>query len=188
MTEKSAVTPTQNDFFYLWPTLFKTIKKNITMAKYDDASWHYGGDYPENLADENGATHIGMFLNWCINNYLLSEELNGDCKDEIESVRRREMTGAQFLIDQCDEKFSEYDLNELGNRFAQDYYEDDTDFSKKYNSFENDYSETFDKKAEEQNFEYETFYHVEDTFENYDLIKAVIDQRFQEWKEYKNAL
>jgi hypothetical protein len=38
------------------------------MAKYDDASWHYGGDYPEDLPNENVATHIGMFLQWCIEN------------------------------------------------------------------------------------------------------------------------
>ena len=30
------------------------------MAKYDDASWHYGGDFPDDLPEENGATHIGM--------------------------------------------------------------------------------------------------------------------------------
>ena len=43
------------------------------MAKYDDASWHYGGDFPDDLPEENGATHIGMFLNWCIDNDLISE-------------------------------------------------------------------------------------------------------------------
>ena len=32
------------------------------MAKYDDASWHYEGDYPEDLPTANAATHIGMFL------------------------------------------------------------------------------------------------------------------------------
>ncbi|WP_262497415.1 DUF7832 domain-containing protein [Pedobacter caeni] len=30
------------------------------MAKYDDASWHYGGDFPKDLPQINGATHIGM--------------------------------------------------------------------------------------------------------------------------------
>jgi len=95
------------------------------------------------------------------------------------------MTGAEFLIDLCDEKFSEYDLNEQGNHFARYYYTDNTSFSKKYNSFGDDYSAVFDKKAEEHNFEYESFYHVEDNFENYELIKPVIDQRFEEWKEYK---
>jgi len=155
------------------------------MGKYDDASWHYGGEYPENLSNENASTHIGMFLTWCINNDLLSEELNEDAADETEKVKRKEMTGAEFLIDVCDEKFSDHDLNEQGNEFARDYYTDDTSFAKKYNSFGDDYSVVFDKKAEEHNFEYESFYHVEDTFENYELIKPVIDQRFEEWKEYK---
>ncbi|MDH6252936.1 hypothetical protein M2347_002663 [Chryseobacterium sp. H1D6B] len=155
------------------------------MAKYDDASWHYGGEFPEDLPVESGATHIGMFLTWCINNNLLSEELIEDSEKEIGSVKNRDMTGAEFLIDQCDEKFTEYDLNEQANGFAKDYYTDDTDFAKKHNSFANDYSETFDRKAEENDFEYASFYHVENTFENYDLIKPVIDQRFEEWKEYK---
>lgn len=155
------------------------------MGKYDDASWHYGGEYPENLSNENASTHIGMFLTWCINNDLLSEEVNEDAADETERVKRKEMTGAEFLIDVCDEKFSDHDLNEQGNQFARDYYTDDTNFAKKYNSFNDDYSAVFDKKAEEHNFEYESFYHVEDTFENYELIKPVIDQRFEEWKEYK---
>ncbi|PQA97095.1 hypothetical protein B0A69_03345 [Chryseobacterium shigense] len=154
------------------------------MAKYDDASWHYGGEYPENLPDENAATHIGMFLAWCINNDLISEELAEDSADEIQSVKRREMTGGEFLIDVCDEKFSEYDLSAQGNGFAQAYYNDGTAFGKKFNSFADDYSETFDRKAEENNFEYESFYHVEDTYENYDLIKPLIDQRFEEWKEF----
>ena len=35
---------------------------------YDRADWHYGGDFPEGLPDENGGTHIGMFLAWVILN------------------------------------------------------------------------------------------------------------------------
>ena len=101
------------------------------MAKYDDASWHYGGDFPDDLPEENGATHIGMFLTWCIDNDLLSEEQIEDSEDEIESVKNRKMTGAEFLIDICDEKFTDYDLNDIGNEFATDYYEDGTKFSKK---------------------------------------------------------
>ena len=28
--------------------------------KYDDASWHYNGDFPTDLPVEAGATHIGL--------------------------------------------------------------------------------------------------------------------------------
>ena len=156
------------------------------MSKYDDASWHYEGDYPANLPNENAATHIGMFLNWCIDNNLISEELEEDAEEELEQIKNRELTGAEFLIQVCDEKLVDDDLNEMGNEFAADYYEDETEFATKYSSYGMDYSQTFDKQAEQSGVEYSSFYHVENTFENYDLIKAVIDQRFEEWRQYKN--
>lgn len=158
------------------------------MAKYDDASWHYGGDYPENLTNENAATHIGMFLTWCIENNLIADELRDDAKQEIEQVKNRKLSGAEFLIHICDEKLSDADLSDLGNKFAKDYYEDETDFAEQYNSFADDYADVFDEQAEAKGSEYESFYHVENTFENYELIKAVIDRRFQEWLTYKKSL
>lgn len=101
------------------------------MVKYDDASWHYGGDFPKKLPAENGATHIGMFLQWSIENNLFSAELYEDSEDDIIKIKEQKITGTEFLIKNCDEKFTHYDLNELGNGFANDYYENDTDFGKK---------------------------------------------------------
>lgn len=158
------------------------------MSKYDDASWHYGSDFPEELPIKNGATHTGMFLNWCINNDFISEEFKEDHEEDIQSLKRREVTGAEFIVDFMDGKFSEYDLNEAGNAFAHDYYKDDTDFGNRFSSFADDYVNLFDTKAEEHDYEYETFYHIEDTYENYDLMKQVIDYRFEEWKEYKGLV
>lgn len=155
------------------------------MSKYDDASWHYGGDFPEGLAEKNGVTHTGMFINWCIDKGLASKELLEDSQEEIERLKRREITGAEFVMDAMDGKFSEYDLNAMGNAFAEDYYKDETDFGNKFSSFADDYVNLFDAKAEENDYEYETFYHIEDTYENYDLMKQIIDYRFDEWKEYK---
>ena len=156
------------------------------MAKYDDASWHYGGDFPDDLPEENGATHIGMFLTWCIDNDLLSEEQIEDSEDEIESVKNRKMTGAEFLIDICDEKFTDYDLNDIGNEFATDYYEDGTKFSKKHKNYFGDYAEIFDIKVIDNNLDQDSLYRIENSWTNYDLIKSRIDQRFSEWKEFKS--
>mgnify|MGYP000440686316 FL=1 len=155
------------------------------MAKYDDASWHYGGDFPDDLPEENGATHIGMFLTWCIDNDLLSEEQIEDSEDEIESVKNRKMTGAEFLIDICDEKFTDYDLNDIGNEFATDYYEDGTKFSKKHKNYFGDYAEIFDIKVIDNNLDQDSLYRIENSWTNYDLIKSRIDKRFSEWKEFK---
>ena len=155
------------------------------MAKYDDASWHYGGDFPDDLPEENGATHIGMFLTWCIDNDLLSEEQIEDSEDEIESVKNRKMTGAEFLIDICDEKFTDYDLNDIGNEFATDYYEDGTKFSKKHKNYFGDYAEIFDIKVIDNNLDQDSLYRIENSWTNYDLIKSRIDKRFSECKEFK---
>ena len=155
------------------------------MAKYDDASWHYGGDFPDDLPEENGATHIGMFLTWCIDNDLLSEEQIEDSEDEIESVKNRKMTGAEFLIDICDEKFTDYDLNDIGNEFATDYYEDGTKISKKHKNYFGDYAEIFDIKVIDNNLDQDSLYRIENSWTNYDLIKSRIDKRFSEWKKFK---
>ena len=155
------------------------------MAKYDDASWHYGGDYPKNLPDENAATHIGMFLAWCINNDLASDELQKDAKDEINNVKSRQMTGGEFLINICDETFAHNDLSEFGQKFANDYYDNDkSKFAKKFGDYVDDFCNVFNEKAEKNGFEYETLYHVEDTWENYDLLAKKLDERFVEWKNF----
>jgi hypothetical protein len=146
------------------------------MAKYDDASWHYEGDYPEDLPNENAATHIGMFLAWCIENDLMSEEQKEESGEDIQKVIDHKMTGAEFLINNCDEKFIDEDLSEFGNDFTKAYYEDDAKFARKYSSYNEDFCFIFD--------EYESSYYVEDTWENYERLKKVIDQRFQEWKEF----
>jgi len=154
------------------------------MAKYDDASWHYGGTYPEDLPNENAATHIGMFLTWCIDNNLISEFQIEEAGDDIERVKNRSLTGADFLINNCDEKFTDEDLNDLGNEFASDYYNDDTEFGQQYGSYLNDYSTFFDEKAKAHNKENISLYHVENSWDNYNLFKPIIDKRFIEWKKF----
>lgn len=155
------------------------------MAKYDDASWHYEGEFPTDLSNESAATHIGMFLAWCIDNDLLNEEQMEENDDAIKSVKNREMTGAEFVIDIFDEKLIDDDLCELGNGFAAAYYTDGSTFGKEYSSFIDDYLNVFDDYTEEGEDKYETLYHIEDTFENYDRIKTIIDQRFDQWRKFK---
>lgn len=153
-------------------------------VKYDDVSWHCGGDFPEELEPKNGATHTGMFLKWCIIRNYISKEFEEDYFAEIEKIKRNEITGAELIVDFMDGKFSPTDLNETGNAFAKDYYVDETNFADRFSSFATDYLNLFDSIAEESDYEYETFYHIEDTYENYNLMQQIIDHRFEEWKEY----
>ncbi|MEM8852115.1 MAG: hypothetical protein AAGD34_00355 [Pseudomonadota bacterium] len=92
--------------------------------KYDDASWHFEGDFPEDSPAEYGATHIGLFLKWCLLRGWAGEELLEGFADEIEAVKAGTMTGTDFLLRCCDGKLTEIDLNDEGNAFAQAYYAD----------------------------------------------------------------
>lgn len=148
------------------------------MAKYDDASWHYLGDFPKKLPKINGATHIGIFLEWCIQNDLMSEEQIEDFHDDILKVKENKMSGVEYLINNCDEIFSDNDLNEVGNNFAKDYYESGTEFSNAYSDYQSDYCQVFD------NDKSETIYHIKNTPENRLLMKNTIDKRFVEWNVF----
>ena len=142
--------------------------------KYDDASWHFEGDYSADLPKENAATHIGMFFKWCICQNLYSEDLAEDDEGEINKVQSGEMTGAEFLLI-WDGKLVDDMLSEEGNLFAEDYYASD--------NYIDDYCEVFNQHADENGFEYASLYHVEDTAENYDLMAKRIDERFLQWKQ-----
>lgn len=135
--------------------------------KYDDASWHYGGDFPKGLPNENGATHIGMFLSWIIERDLVSDELRAEAAAELARVKRRKMTGAKFLMTVCDEKLSSADLSPEGNRFAKAY------FMKEYLE---DYADLFEP-------EHASLYDLADTWKNYDRLRPVLEKRYAAWLE-----
>jgi hypothetical protein len=99
----------------------------------DNAAWHYGGNFPEELPKENGGTHIGFFLAWIINKNLqgdLHRETKND-QNACKKVRRREITGRDLLFSNCDERFWSEDLNQEGLDFTNFYYnaEEDDEFN-----------------------------------------------------------
>lgn len=156
------------------------------MTKYDDASWHYGGDFPAELSKENGATHIGFFLAWCVDNNLISQFLIDEAPEDINLVLKREITGRDFFLRNCDEKFTNEDLNDLGNYFAEDYYEDDGEFAKEVCPYLEDFSkatELYFQAFEQKN---KTVYHIEDSWEIYEGFRELLDIRFDHWKKFRN--
>jgi len=137
---------------------------------YDKMKWHYDGEYPEDMPTENAGTHIGMFLAWCIENNLVGELHLEDSIEELKQVKDREITGRDFLIEMCDEAFTDEDLNDEGNAFAEFYYAPDD-------------SPYFDDYFDALNVDANNIYEVENTWENYDKLKPFIDNRYAEWKK-----
>ena len=155
------------------------------MAKYDDASWHFAGDFPSDLPKENGGTHIGIFLAWCIHNKLLSEFQLEESSQDVSQVLSRQITGRDFLFSCCDGKLTDEDLNDLGNCFASDYYNDEGKFAQTIASYFQDYSVMSDFYIKEFELHDASIYHVENTWDLYDVFSTLIGDRFLKWKEFR---
>lgn len=139
----------------------------------DRIDWHGESAEQVGFPYENGGTHIGIYLAWIINNQLEGEFHQEESTDELEQVRTRQMTGRQFLINMCDEKFWEEDLNEQGFEFTQAYYESHQYFK--------DYDETLvDARGLTDT------YAVDDTWDNYDLMAVVISQKYAQWQQNRS--
>jgi hypothetical protein len=152
---------------------------------YDRMDWHSGGNYPADLPPENGGTHIGMFLAWAFKNGLAGSLHTRESTALLGQLGRREITGRDFLIEACDGKFWEDDLNDTGQAFAADYYGNESGFAKQFSSYLNDYSDVFDRHAAANGFEYESAYHVEDTWESFDRLEPLLDERFCQWQVWR---
>jgi hypothetical protein len=133
--------------------------------KYDDGSWHSGGDFPSDLPPDAGATHIGMFVAWAVLNGLASSYHTVESAQELAQLRAREITPGAWFISTCDGKFTDEDLSDEGNAFAVSYYN---------GSYFGDYSDTFPDVS--------SLYYVEDSWVSFDAIAPVLTERLRTWR------
>ena len=137
---------------------------------YDRADWHYSGDFPDDLPPEAGGTHIGMYVGWVILRGLEGESCREESPEALKAVRERRMTGRDFLMRECDEKFTEDVVNEEGRAFTEAYF-----LKEGPGGYLSDYEEALGDDLP-------SLYHVADTWENFDKFAPIIDWRFAEWK------
>jgi hypothetical protein len=153
----------------------KTAKKRVRpmtpakIVKYDDASWHYGGTYPDDLPPEAAATHIGMFVAWCILKGMASREFLEDFGAEAKKLAKRTLTPGKLLL-VMDEKFVSDALSDEGNAFTLAYYQGKNHDARYYD----DFFEAFDVDES-------TIYGVPDTWANYDSLAKRIARRYSGW-------
>lgn len=93
--------------------------------KYDDASWHYSGDFPADQPAEQGGTHIALFLKWCFVKGWAGELHTQEQPEDVARVITGQLSATEFFFRYCDGKLTDEDLNDAGNHFAQQYYGDD---------------------------------------------------------------
>lgn len=139
------------------------------MVKYDDASWHYGGDFPSDLPDEAGGTHAAMFLCWALHTNLGGELHTTLFKQSLDLLLVRKITPGAYFFNHCDGKLTDEDFNQEGNIFAQSYF----DFEK--GKYLQDYENIVGKNLK-------SLYHVPDNWDTFDLLNPKINSRYEKWK------
>lgn len=137
--------------------------------KYDDASWHYGGDFPAGLPDEAGATHTGMFVAWALLSGLGGEIHTVECPEDLEALQSRAITPGAFFLKFCDGKFTDEDLSEEGNAFAGEYFKFEGD------GFLTDYTNALPSNLP-------SLYHVPDSWETFEMLRPILDGRLKNWR------
>ena len=151
----------------------KAVEMDDDDIVFDKAKWHYEGKFPKDLDEEQGFVHTGMFLGWIIETGLYSEDFVDDFKSEIRKFKTRKLTGTGVYA-AADGVFDAEMLNREGVAFAKAYFDFDT------GKYLKDYDKILTRKLP-------TLYHVQDTWDNYDLIKPQIDKRFAAWKKKRKT-
>ena len=89
--------------------------------KYDDASWHYGGDFPEGQRQETGGVRMALVTKWCfINGWAGELHLNEEVED-TQKVINGTLSATDFFFKYCDGKLTDEDSDEKGNEIASLY-------------------------------------------------------------------
>ena len=138
---------------------------------YDRADFDYSTE-EEPLPKGHAATHIGMFLAWAALHDLINDFHRQKSGALLTKLQRREITGRQFFEATCNGRFAERELNVEGNAFAEHYY---SDAAGQRQAYFQDYKTVLAAGLP-------SFWHVADTWENYDKLAPVIDRRYSAWK------
>lgn len=133
---------------------------------YDRAKHHFMGKFPNVLPIEQAYVHIGMFLGWILEHDLYSELFEDEAGHQIIRFKEREIT-ASILSAMWDGYLGEDLFNKEGNEFCKEYYQT--------GDYKKDYEELLTSGLP-------SFYHVEDSWENYSTIAQRINERYEEWK------
>jgi hypothetical protein len=135
------------------------------MVSIDRADWHYDADdFPDDVPEENGATHIGWFVRWAIERGLFVAD-DGTPVAVIDAVRDGTVSGRDLVMKHLDGKLWPSDLNEEGQAFVEAHYD----------GYLNDTGRLLIDDVE-------CPYYAEDSDANYRMMAAALDERWARFK------
>ena len=136
---------------------------------YDKAKYHFETVDDYGLPEIHAYIHTGLYLGWLIENNLLDEEFIDDFGEEIPKFIAREITAPE-LFSIWDGVLIDDMLSDEGNEFSIHYF----DFDK--GQYLEDYNKALVKDLPSE-------FHVNDTWDNYEIVKNFVTRRYIEWKD-----
>ena len=139
---------------------------------YDKAKYHYEGDFPRDLPDDQAFVHTGLYLGWIIERDLYSDEFREQSAELIVRFKTREITGPE-VYESWDGCLLDSMLGPEGNAFSREYFDFDS------GRFLADYEQLLVG-------ELATLYHVANTWDNYDRLRVRLNERHDDWRRLNN--
>ncbi|MBF0688689.1 MAG: hypothetical protein IR158_13110 [Cellulomonas sp.] len=136
---------------------------------YDKAKWHYEGEFPRWTRRRQAFVHTGFFLAWVVQRGMAGEMLVRESPDGIAAVRERRGR-PDDLYAAWDGVLTSEMLDDEANAFARTYYEGDV--------YVADFIAAFPHTGA---------YKVRSSWENYDRVAAVLDERLAAWRAQRDG-
>lgn len=134
---------------------------------HDKAKWHYeADDFPSELPEHRGATHIGYFVRWCIENDLASPELRAQHGRAVSRLVAGKLAPGRFVLEQLGGSFTDEELTVAGQAFAKGAYDD----------YLGAFERTMRRIAKPT-------YMVPVSEENYTKVSAILNRLFRAWQK-----
>ncbi|MFS0704709.1 hypothetical protein AB6N23_09330 [Cellulomonas sp. 179-A 9B4 NHS] len=130
---------------------------------YDKAKWHYGGDFPRWTPRRRAYVHTGFFLVWLVEHGMVSDLVATESARRVAAIRARRGRPSDLYVEWDGVLASEM-LNDLGNAFARDYYEQ---------RFLEDYAGVFPDAGP---------YGVRGSWQEYERLAPLLHERFDAWR------
>lgn len=131
----------------------------MTIDRWD---WHIGADdFPKDMPDENAGNHIGYFMEYLYKHDFIPNSSDNAVEEYIK-VKNGEVSGLEFLMENCDAKFLDLDTNEEGLQFTNYTYDN--------------YLRNIENILGHSSYEYRYSY------EDYQKIEKWLDEQFSNWE------
>lgn len=121
---------------------------------------------------------IAFLLTWIIeNNFYVSEDEK--IKKYVDEVKKRNMTGSEFLSDICDEKLISDEISNKIIDFIEDYFI--TKGSHLFGNYDDDYKEFIENVLNKK------LYNNEFSWDDYDRFKVYIDNAYKKFLNFRKV-